>query len=101
MRLCTDPDGGVHLFGAAGRLPAWASSEAVFTDWTLDRKIVARIAREIASSRADHTGDAPDLNGLREPLQQILMDREAAQRAQARTGAQSVIRAALFGTGSP
>lgn len=98
MRLCTDPDDGVHLFGAAGQLPQWATPISTFTDWTLDRKIQARIAREIASSRADHTGDAPDLTGLREPLQQILMNREADQRTKARTGAQSVIRAGLFGT---
>lgn len=95
LRLCTDPDGGVHLFGGTGKLPDWAIPESTFVDWTLDRKIQARTAREIASSRADHTGDPPDLTGLREPLHQILMSREVAQRARVRTGAQSVIRAGL------
>lgn len=97
IRVVEDPDGGVHLFGSAGALPEWATEVASYVDWTYDRKIAARLVCEVAAMRADTTGDAPDFTGLREPLKQLLIDREHASRARVRAGASGVIRAGLYG----
>lgn len=97
-RLCVDPDGGRHLFGAVGQLPEWASVLETFVDWTFDRKIAARTARELAALRADNTGEAPDSGALTEPLQQILARLDYEARSTRRAGVTSVIRAGLFNT---
>lgn len=69
---------------------------AEYVDWTLDRKIAARIAREIAAMRADGRDYQPDFTGLVEPLEAILRAREAKAKADRRAAVKARIRADLY-----
>jgi hypothetical protein len=81
---------------AAGRPPTDVKIVATYTDWTFDRKLLARNTRELAAMRADHRSDAPDLSALVEPLDQILAERAAKERAELKADGQSRIHAGLY-----
>ena len=69
-----------------------------FVDWTHDRKIAARNAREIAIMRCERRGADydPDMSGLNEPLRAILDSIELKKKRENISGAKSLIRGGLF-----
>lgn len=68
MQLVELPDGDLRLYSILAPVPDGGRVEATFIDWPADRKIAARVAAEVALSRADGRGYEPNLDGLREPL---------------------------------
>ena len=86
----------LRIFPLVGALPEGAKVEATYTDWTMDRKIAARLAQEVALSRADGKDYQPDLDGLREPLHRALSERESRLKRIERDGASSVIKRGLY-----
>lgn len=91
-----DTDGITHPV----ELPADAELITQFVDWTHDRKIAARNARETAALRMElrHAGQGYDVDfsGLTEPLHQIVADRQQQAVAENHRGAKSAVRRGLF-----
>lgn len=81
-------------------LPDNAVLVAEYVDWTHDRKLLARQARELAAFRMEARppgqGYDVDFGGLTEPRQAILADRAQRAHAENLRGAKNVIRSALF-----
>jgi hypothetical protein len=90
--------GKLFLTPAIGKPSRDVVTIAEYIDWTFEQKLLARNAREVASMRNDGRDTQPDLTGLIEPLQQILLDRERRIEEQKRTGVQRHIHAGLYAT---
>lgn len=92
-----DYNGAIYLTPALGTLKPGAKLVAEYVDWTHDRKILARVARELAAGRADGNDYQPDFTGVQEPLRQILQDREAAAEDEFISKAREHVRSGLYG----
>lgn len=95
-RRLVEHDDKLYLFGAQGRVPDDGLLIASYVDWTDERKLIGRAIQEIAAMRADGNGYQPDFTGLRDPLSQILMDREVKKRSEVVEAARKSIRDELY-----
>ena len=82
---------------AVGDPPTDVKVITTYVDWTFDRKLLARNAREVATQRADGNGYYPDLTGLTEPTQEVLQAHQQAQDDKMRDRMADHIRAGLYG----
>ncbi|WP_157139269.1 MULTISPECIES: hypothetical protein [Mycobacterium] len=82
---------------AAGAPPKDVKVIATYIDWTYDRKLLARMTRELAALRADRGAPQPDIAALLEPLDAILLERKELERAELVRRAKSHISVGLYG----